>query len=279
MEEEVQKYLYYLHEVKKTAKNTELSYQRDLHKLIAYLHEQRIEKTEKVNATCLNSYILFLEKSGMAAASISRSVAAIKSFFQYELEQGVLAVNPAAFLKPPKVVKKAPEILTVEEVTLLLQQIGSESPKEKRDKAMMELLYATGIRVSELIHLTLHSLNLKLSYITVDEKRTVPFGRAAKAALADYLANGRPALIKGKETDALFTNCSGDAISRQGFWKLMKYYGNKAGIRKDITPHTLRHSFAAHLIANGADVYAVSQRLGHADVTTTQMYLLKLVDR
>lgn len=279
MEEEVQKYLYYLHEVKKTAKNTELSYQRDLHKLIAYLHEQRIEKTEKVNATCLNSYILFLEKSGMAAASISRSVAAIKSFFQYELEQGVLAVNPAAFLKPPKVVKKAPEILTVEEVTLLLQQIGSESPKEKRDKAMMELLYATGIRVSELIHLTLHSLNLKLAYITVDEKRTVPFGRAAKAALADYLANGRPALIKGKETDALFTNCSGDAISRQGFWKLMKYYGNKAGIRKDITPHTLRHSFAAHLIANGADVYAVSQRLGHADVTTTQMYLLKLVDR
>lgn len=136
----------------------------------------------------------------------------------------------------------------MDEVTMFLKQIGNDSPKEKRDKAMIELLYATGIRVSELVCLTKDSLNLKLSYIMVDQKRAVPFGQAAREALVDYLDNGRPFLIKEKETEMLFTNCSGDTISRQGFWKLIKYYGNKAGIQKDITPQTLRNSFAAHLM-------------------------------
>lgn len=273
MEEEIQKYLYYLRDVKRTAENTTLSYKRDLYKLAAYLQQQKIGELEKVNATCLNSYVLFLEKNGMAASSVSRSVAALRSFFQYELETGKIRTSPAVQLKPPKVIKKVPEILTVEEVTVLLNQVEIRTPKEKRDKAMLELLYATGIRVSELIHLKVESLNLKLDYIIAGERRIVPFGRVAKEALLDYLENGRPLLLKDREIDALFVNCSGDAISRQGFWKLIKYYGEKAGISKDITPHTLRHSFAAHLVANGADLHAVSQMLGHADITTTQMYV------
>ena len=164
----------------------------------------------------------------------------------------------------------------MEEVNCLLAQPGGEAPKEIRDKAMLELLYATGIRVSELIHLKLEDVNLNVGFITCRDgvkERTVPFGKVARQSLMDYMERARKVLLKGNESEWLFTNCSGKPMSRQGFWKIIKYYGEKAGIQADITPHTLRHSFAAHLLKSGADVHAVQAMLGHSDMATTQAYM------
>ncbi len=265
----------YLREVKKTSKNTELSYRRDLMQLSAYLEEQGITEVGKVTKTSLNSYILYLEREGKATTTISRMLASMKAFFHYEFSLGRIPKDPAELLKAPKIEKKAPTILSVEEVETLMAQPKGKKPKEIRDKAMLELLYATGIRVSELVHLELTDVNLPVGFITCkdDQKeRNIPFGRTTKKALVDYLENGRETLLKGKESNWLFVNCSGKAMSRQGFWKIIKYYGEMAGIQSDITPHSLRHSFAAHLLKNGADVRAVQNMLGHSDMATTQIY-------
>lgn len=265
----------YLREVKKTSRNTELSYQRDLIQLSAYLEEQGITEVGKVTKTSLNSYILYLEREGKATTTISRMLASMKAFFHYEFSLGKIPKDPAELLKAPKIEKKAPTILSVEEVEMLMAQPKGKKPKEIRDKAMLELLYATGIRVSELVHLELTDVNLPVGFITCrdDQKeRNIPFGRTTKKALVDYLENGRESLLKGKEANWLFVNCSGRAMSRQGFWKIIKYYGEMAGIQSDITPHSLRHSFAAHLLKNGADVRAVQNMLGHSDMATTQVY-------
>lgn len=265
----------YLREVKKTSRNTELSYQRDLIQLSAYLEEQGITEVGKVTKTSLNSYILYLEREGKATTTISRMLASMKAFFHYEFSLGKIPKDPAELLKAPKIEKKAPTILSVEEVEMLMAQPKGKKPKEIRDKAMLELLYATGIRVSELVHLELTDVNLPVGFITCrdDQKeRNIPFDRTTKKALVDYLENGRESLLKGKEANWLFVNCNGKAMSRQGFWKIIKYYGEMAGIQSDITPHSLRHSFAAHLLKNGADVRAVQNMLGHSDMATTQVY-------
>ena len=265
----------YLREVKKTSRNTELSYQRDLIQLSAYLEEQGITEVGKVTKTSLNSYILYLEREGKATTTISRMLASRKAFFHYEFSLGKIPKDPAELMKAPKIEKKAPTILSVEEVEMLMAQPKGKKPKEIRDKAMLELLYATGIRVSELVHLELTDVNLPVGFITCrdDQKeRNIPFGCTTKKALVDYLENGRESLLKGKEANWLFVNCNGKAMSRQGFWKIIKYYGEMAGIQSDITPHSLRHSFAAHLLKNGADVRAVQNMLGHSDMATTQVY-------
>lgn len=265
----------YLRDVKKTSRNTEISYQRDLVQLAAYLEGKGITEVAKVTRTSLNSYILFLEKEGKATTTISRELAAIKSFFSYLSREELIRRDPAELLKAPKIEKKPPVILSINEVNALLGQPGTASAKEIRDKAMLELLYATGIRVSELIGLELADLNMQVGYITCRDhtkERMVPFGKTANQALSIYLDRGRAELLKGKESIWLFTNCNGKIMSRQGFWKIIKYYGEKAGIQADITPHTLRHSFAAHLIRGGADVHAVQAMLGHSDSTTAQMY-------
>ena len=265
----------YLRDVRKTSRNTEISYQRDLMQLAAYLEDKGITEVAKVTRTSLNSYILFWEKEGKATTTISRELASIKAFFSYLFREGMIRRDPAELLKAPKIEKKTPVILSVNEVNALLEQPGTASAKEIRDKAMLELLYATGIRVSELIGLGLKDLNMQVGYITCrdgQKERMVPFGKNAKQAMAVYLERGRKELLKGNESEWLFTNCSGKAMSRQGFWKIIKYYGEKAGIEADITPHTLRHSFAAHLIRGGADIHAVQAMLGHSDSTTTQMY-------
>ena len=184
--------------------------------------------------------------------------------------------DPAEHLRPPRVEKKMPEILTVEEVDLLLRQPSAKTPKGIRDKAMLELLYATGIRVSELICLEVSDVNLYVGYITCkdgERERIIPYGTAAKKALQSYLHGVRESFLRDEECSLLFTNCSGKAMSRQGFWKVLKMYAGAAGIEKDITPHTLRHSFAAHLIQNGADLKSVQEMMGHSDISTTQMYL------
>ena len=276
MVEDIKEFIVYLREVKRTSVNTEVSYQRDLLQMAAFLREKGIHEASKVTKTSLNSYILYLEKEGKATTTISRVLASMKAFFHYEVSCGRIHRDPAELLKAPRVEKKAPTILTVDEVNCLLAQPGGEAPKEIRDKAMLELLYATGIRVSELIHLRVEDVNLSVGFITCRDgmkERTVPFGKVAKQSLLNYMDQARQTLLKGNESEWLFTNCNGKPMSRQGFWKIIKYYGEKAGIQADITPHTLRHSFAAHLLRNGADVHAVQAMLGHSDLATTQAYM------
>ena len=276
MTDAICKFIHYLHNVKKTSKNTEVSYERDLKKMEQYLATLQITDVVQVTETHLNSYMLYLEREKFAPSTVSRNVAAMRAFFQYLTKERVIDKDPSEHLKPPKVEKKMPEVLTVREVDLLLAQPSQETPKGIRDKAMLELLYATGIRVSELIHLTWPDVNLSMGYITCrerDKERVIPFGSVARRALHHYLADARKVFVGNQETEVLFTNCSGKPMSRQGFWKILKGYAASAGIEKDITPHTLRHSFAAHLIQNGADVRSVQEMMGHSDISTTQMYV------
>ncbi|PNV59547.1 recombinase XerD [Clostridium sp. chh4-2] len=277
MKMEIKNFIEYMKEVKQISRNTELSYQRDLLQLVAFMEDKGITEVDKVTKTSLNSYILYMEKEGKATTTISRVLASIKSFFNYEFKMGNIKRDPAELLKAPKIEKKAPVILSVDEVSCLLGQPAGHGPKEIRDKAMLELLYATGIRVSELIHLKVADVNLSVGFIVCrdgSKERTIPFGKVARQSLCDYMNYARDALLKGEESEWLFTNCSGKAMSRQGFWKIIKFYGDKAGIQADITPHTLRHSFAAHLIRGGADIKAVQAMLGHSDMATTQMYTM-----
>lgn len=275
MIDEIKKFIQYLSDVKHISGNTQVSYQRDLIQMAAFLEDKGIMDTGKVTKTVLNSYILHLEKEGKAATTISRVLASMKAFFHYEFSLGMIKKDPAELIKAPKVIKKVPHILSVEEVEHLLEQPCGDTPKEIRDKAMLELLYATGIRVTELISLKLSDVNLGIGFITCTDEykvRTVPFGKKSKQALVNYMEKGRDVLLKGSNSQWLFTNCSGKSMSRQGFWKIIKYYGDKAGIKADITPHTIRHSFAAHLISGGADLQAVQAILGHSDKATTQVY-------
>ena len=275
MKEEIRRFAEYLEAEKHASENTRVSYQRDLMQMAAFLEGMGIRELSRVTRTALNSYVLMLEKEGKAASTVSRNLASMKAFFGYEFKRGRIRKDPSESIHAPRIEKKAPVILTVEEVDRLLAQPSGDSAKEIRDKAMLELLYATGIRVSELIHLELSDVNMAVGFITCRDEykeRAVPFGRVAKEALSRYLEAARPALVKDGDAPWLFSNCSGGLMSRQGFWKIVKYYGEKAGIQEDITPHTLRHSFAAHLIGGGADVKAVQTMMGHADPATTQMY-------
>ena len=274
MRGEVDRFEQYLREVKQASENTVQSYRRDLMQMITYLEEKEIREAAKVTKTSLHGYILHMEEQGKAATTISRMMAAMKAFFNYECMQACIRRNPAESLHAPKVEKKAPVILSVDQVSALLAQPSGQTPKEIRDKAMLALLYATGIRVSELVGIQMEDINMNIGFLVCrdgERERTIPFGRSAKAALEEYLEHARNEL-RGKGSDYFFVNCTGGAMSRQGFWKIIKYYGEKAGIEEDITPHTLRHSFAAHLIARGADMRAVQTILGHSDMATTQMY-------
>ncbi len=277
METTISEFITYLHNTKKTSANTELSYKRDLIKLQKYLSENNID-TEDISGITdmdLSAYIAMLLEQGFKAATVSRNIASIKAFFSYCVKTELIDKDPALELKAPKIEKKLPEILTMEEVVRLLEQPKHDTPKEIRDKAMLELLYATGIRVSELINLSMDDVNTKMCYIMCrdsNKERVIPFGHKAKDALVHYIKSSRDTMINDKHSKILFVNCSGAPMSRQGFWKLIKYYAKRAGINGDITPHTLRHSFAAHLVENGADLRAVQEMLGHSDISTTQIY-------
>ncbi len=268
-------FISYLHNEKKLSDNTEISYKRDLDKMAVYMKGAGISDISKVTVGTLDSYVSYLQNHGFAPATVSRSIAAMKSFYNYLFHQGRIACDVAQTLRPPRAEKKLPDVLTEEEVARLLSQPCKATPKEIRDKAMLELMYATGIRVTELITLRLQDTDLENCCITCrqnEKKRMIPFGEEANRALARYLKIARPALLKEKQSPLLFTNCSGGMMSRQGFWKLIKNYAQKADIDAVITPHTLRHSFAAHLIENGADLRIVKEMLGHSDISTTQIY-------
>ncbi len=273
---EIQEFIDYLHKTRGTSKNTEVSYERDLKKLEKYLTEGGFETAEQITSTVLSSYVLYMERKNFAASSISRSIASIRAFFQFLTQKYRWKENPAEKLKAPKIEKKLPDILSVEEVELLLKQPKENTAKGIRDRAMLELLYATGIRVSELISLKVKDINLKLGYLTCssgERERVIPFGTTAKQAVEHYMEGARKILLGEQESDYLFLNCSGKSMSRQGFWKVLKGYAASAGIQQDITPHTLRHSFAAHLVQNGADLKSVQEMMGHSDISTTQIYM------
>lgn len=276
MKKEIEAFISYMHEQRKTSLNTETAYARDLTKLMAYAQQAGIHEFAQVTAALLQQYMRELEAQGRKAATISRFLASAKAFFAWQVRMGQRAENPTNGLKPPKIEKKPPEILTQSQIIKLLEQPSSSAPKELRDKAMMELLYATGIRVSELISLKLSDVNLRLEFVTCRDEhkeRTVPFGENARRALQEYLQRSRPKLVHDRECELLFTNCSGEPMSRQGFWKIVKHYGKRAGLSDEITPHTLRHSFAVHLLGNGADLKSVQELMGHSDISTTQVYM------
>ena len=276
MEREIDNFISYLHNIKKTSNNTELSYKRDLGKVRQYLEENGITEVNEITEEVLNSYIMYLEQNHFAAATVSRNVASIKAFFHYLCKEGIVEKDVSEGLKAPKIEKKMPAIMTPEEVVWLLEQPKGDTPKEIRDKAMLELLYATGIRVTELITLKVSDVNMQMGYIICRDgsrERVIPFGAAARKAMTNYLEKARDVMLFDLHSDILFVNCSGQPMSRQGFWKLIKYYAKKAGITADITPHTLRHSFAAHLVENGADLRSVQEMLGHSDISSTQVYM------
>lgn len=275
MEQAIEQFITYLHNVKKTSANTELSYRRDLKKVILFLRSKGLTDLVDIKKEDLEEYVASMKEQHFATATVSRNIASMKAFFHFLCQEKLIEKDISESLKAPKIEKKMPEILTTEEVVRLLEQPSGDSPKEVRDKAMLELLYATGIRVTELITLKISEVNLPMSFIVcrdAHKERAIPFGMAAKNALIKYLTDAREQMVEDKSSDILFANCSGSPMSRQGFWKLIKYYSKKAGITADITPHTLRHSFAAHLVENGADLRSVQEMLGHSDISTTQIY-------
>lgn len=242
MELEIQKFMLYLEKVKRTSQNTRVSYERDLYKLQKFLNRQSVENIDAVTATNLNSYILYLEKEKFAPSTISRNIAAIKSFYHYLTKDGRVQKDVAEELKAPKVEKKAPETLNADEVCVLLKQPDLQTNKGIRDKAILELLYATGLRISEMITLKESDVNLMLGYIACKD-RIVSFGSEAGKALKLYLESARKELVGEKQSDCLFVNCSGVQMSRQGVWKVLKSYAKKAGIETDITSHMIRNSY------------------------------------
>ena len=244
--------------------------------MFQFLDGKGIKKTDDVTPISLNSYILYLEKEGFSISTVSRNVASMKAYFHYAFGRRLIEKDPTRTIKAPHIEKRVPGVLTQEQVTRLLEQPSRNTAKGIRDKAMLELLYAPGMRVSELIAVQMEDVNFSLEYVVcrdAERLRVIPLGGKAKEALKFYLKEARDRLLCGKKGNYLFVNCQGNSMSRQGFWKNLKEYARKAGIEEDITPHTFRHSFAAHLVENGADLRDVQEMLGHSDISTTQIYM------
>ena len=268
-------YRTWLQEEKHASDNTLSSYLRDINQFKTWLLGAGSPDLRRVKKDTINEYMLYLSGAGKSPATITRCTASLKSFYAYMLGRGAVKTNPAKNIAALKVERKCPEILTSKEVELFLEQPKCVDEKGYRDHAMLELLYATGIRVSELIGLDVGDVNLAGGFIRCRSKtreRIIPLYRTAIKALRDYITDIRPRLISGPDEQALFVNMNGGRMSRQGFWKIIKYYQEKAEISKDITPHTLRHSFAVHLLENGADLRSIQEMLGHADISSTQIY-------
>ncbi len=268
-------YRTWLQEEKHASDNTLSSYLRDINQFKTWLLGAGSPDLRRVKKDTINEYMLYLSGAGKSPATITRCTASLKSFYAYMLGRGAVKTNPAKNIAALKVERKCPEILTSKEVELFLEQPKCVDEKGYRDHAMLELLYATGIRVSELIGLDVGDVNLEGGFIRCRSKtreRIIPLYRTAIKALRDYITDIRPRIISGPDEQALFVNMNGGRMSRQGFWKIIKYYQEKAEISKDITPHTLRHSFAVHLLENGADLRSIQEMLGHADISSTQIY-------
>ena len=271
----VKEYTSFMTDIRHKSLNTVESYKRDVTQYISYLDGTGVTDISSTTKTTVLSYLLYLQKEGRASSTVSRTLASLRSYYLFMMQNGVVKSNPTSNLEAPHVEKKIPKILSGEEVELLLEQPKDCDNKGIRDKAMLELLYATGIRVSELINLDVSDVNVPMSFVRCKggkKERIIPMGHQAKDALENYINNVRKYMVKDENETALFVNCSGARLSRQGFWKLIKYYQHIAGLETDITPHTLRHSFAAHLLENGADLHSIQEMMGHADISSTQVY-------
>lgn len=265
----------YLTTEKKASSNTLSSYLRDVRQFSDYVGRENLPVV-RVTQRNVEDYARYLAGKGKSVSTITRAVASLKSFYNYLMEAGQVATNPVRGVTPAKVERRLPQILTNKEVELFLEQPECTDAKGYRDRAMLELLYATGIRVSELIGLNVNNLNLSAGFIRCvgkGKERIIPLYPAAIRALTDYVNNIRPRMVETPQETALFVNMNGERMSRQGFWKIIKHYQETANIKKEITPHTLRHSFAAHLLENGADLRSIQEMLGHADISSTQVYV------
>lgn len=275
MADDIKAFAGYLELERNASENTIASYVRDVTQFSQYLMEAEGIELPQGETEHIERYIAYMSRKGKSAASVARSVASLKSYYGYLQSRGVIRRNPAKDAAPVKAERKLPQILTGKEVELFLEQPQCVDPKGYRDHAMLELLYATGIRVSELIGLNVENVSLPGAFIRCTgrgKERIIPLYTTAVKALSDYVRDIRPQLVLDPREQALFVNMNGERMSRQGFWKIVKYYQEKAQINKEITPHTLRHSFAAHLLENGADLRSIQEMLGHADISSTQIY-------
>ncbi len=265
----------FLKNEKKASANTLSSYMRDIHQFAAYQENNGGSPISDASEEELAEYIEHLRQAGKSVATVSRNIASLKNLYSYLTLNRMIERNPSTKLVPEKSTQKLPQILSSKEVDLLLAQPECVDSKGFRDKAMLELLYATGMRVTEMLDLDVTDVNLVAGVVRCrsrGKERIVPMYAAAIRALSEYIMQVRPSLVAQPDEPALFVNLSGERMSRQGFWKLIKFYQKKAGIKTGITPHTLRHSFAAHLLENGADIHAIQEMLGHADISSTQVY-------
>ncbi|HOV78779.1 MAG TPA: site-specific tyrosine recombinase XerD [Bacillota bacterium] len=276
MEKTVEEFIYYLSVERGLSKNTLASYRSDLKEYVSFCKKQRVASFRETGRDTVMSYLFYVQMNGRSPATISRRLAAVRSFYRFAVGEGFLEKDPSTDLESPRLMQKLPRVLSTGEVDLLLGQPSVTDPAGLRDKAMLELLYATGIRVSELVSLNLEQVNLENGFIRClgkgSKERIVPLGGAAVRFIKEYLAAGRSKIMKKRSEPALFVNSRGRRLTRQGFWKILKKYACKAKIKTEITPHTLRHSFATHLLENGADLRSVQEMLGHADISTTQIY-------
>ena len=267
-------YKAYLLNVKKSSSNTVESYIRDVHQYSEYCTSLG-KSAEKMGTKDFHGYLDYLTVLGKSEATKTRILASLRCFYKFMLSKGFCEIDPTETVKIKRTEKKLPGILDSNEIMLLLSQTDGTDYKSRRDKAMLELLYATGIKVSELIELTVSNINLQIGILHLHnekKERIVPMYPAAVKAISSYLVNVRPVIVTDEAEDSLFTNMNGQPMSRQGFWKIIKHYAETAGIKKDITPHTLRHSFAAHLLENGAQLKDIKEMLGHSDISSTQVY-------
>jgi len=276
MEKQLKQFFKFLEMDKKVSNNTLQSYKRDLEQYKNYLITKDL-KYNKVKEEDIKVYLEYLvEEQNKKPSTISRMIASIRSFYQYEVKNKKISADPTENVQSPKIEKKAPCILTTKEVELLLEQPTDADLKGIRDKAMLEFAYATGMRVTEIISLNVEDVNIEQEYVeckTGKKKRDIPLGKMALNAVKEYLNKARDVMVKTDKEKALFVNVNGKRLTRQGFWKIIKYYQEQAHIDKDITPHTLRHSFATHLLQNGAELKAIQTMLGHSDISSTQVYM------
>jgi len=276
MDHMLDQFLHYLIVEKGLAKNTIEAYGRDLNRFLDYLKSKGIQDALRVGKFDVRAFLLVLKGHGVSTKTILRNLVAIRAFFRFLVQEGILEVNPVEELEFPKVAQTLPDILTLKEVEELLEQPNIQSPLGVRDRAMLEMLYATGMRVSELTRLPMNHINLEGGYVLLygkgSKERVVPLGSEAMKWVALYLKTARGRFAKGKESNSLFISRLGKGMSRQRFWRNLKEYGRRAGIRKRITPHLLRHTFASHLLERGADLRSVQIMLGHVDISTTQIY-------
>ncbi|WP_096434777.1 site-specific tyrosine recombinase XerD [Alteribacter populi] len=277
MDKALEDYLHYLVVEKGLSSNTTQAYRRDLSQYLHYMKQvEQIDSLNDVHRSNIVSFLFHLKESDRAATTISRNISSIRSFHQFLIREGRSTQDPSVHIDIPKAEKRLPKVLSPAEVEALLEAPDRSNLLGIRNKAMLEMLYATGLRVTELCTMNLADLHLQMGFVNCvgkgNKERIIPLGREATSALKAYLRYSRPQLLKKQRHDVLFVNHHGRQMSRQGFWKVLKQMTKDARIEKELTPHTLRHSFATHLLENGADLRAVQEMLGHADISTTQIY-------